>query len=215
MIMELITVFILGFLWYQVIAIFGISIGLHRYFTHRQFNVSKIYEVIILFLITLAGARSPLGWIGAHRIHHENADTDKDPHSPDRLGFWNIFFNQWTCKNIPRKYIKDVIKNPRIIFFHKYWKYIHLTVAIISLFIGVNFFIAFIVIPYVLGFFGYGFFNAAGHKDYKPRTNFWINILSAGEGFHDVHHNNDKLIRLNKYDISGIVIERFLNEKKT
>ena len=213
--MELITVFILGFLWYQVIAVFGLSIGLHRYFTHEQFDVSKIYEVIILFLITLAGARSPLGWIGAHRIHHDNADTDKDPHSPDRLGFWNIFFNQWTCKNIPRKYIKDVIKNPRIIFFHKYWKYIHLTVAIISLFIGVNFFIAFIVIPYVLGFFGYGFFNAAGHKDYKPRTNFWINILSAGEGFHDVHHNNDKLIRLNKYDISGIVIERFLNEKKT
>ena len=213
--MELITVFILGFLWYQVIAVFGLSIGLHRYFTHEQFDVSKIYEVIILFLITLAGARSPLGWIGAHRIHHDNADTDKDPHSPDRLGFWNVFFNQWTCKNIPRKYIKDVIKNPRIIFFHKYWKHIHLTVTIISLFIGLNFFIAFIVIPYVLGFFGYGFFNAAGHKDYKPRTNFWINILSAGEGFHDVHHNNDKLIRLNKYDISGIVIERFLNEKKT
>ena len=49
--MELLTVFILGFLWYQIIAVFGISIGLHRYFAHRQFNVSKIYEVIILFLI--------------------------------------------------------------------------------------------------------------------------------------------------------------------
>ena len=210
MIMELITVFILGFLWYQVIAIFGISIGLHRHFTHRQFDVSKIYEVIILFLITLTGARSPLGWIGAHRLHHANADTENDPHSPDIKGFWNIVFNRWTCKNIPRKYIKDVIKNPRIIFFHKYWKHIHLTVAIISLLIGLNFFIAFIVIPYVLGFFGYGFFNAAGHKNYKPRTNFWINILSAGEGFHDVHHNNEKLTRLNKYDISGIVIERFI-----
>ncbi len=210
MIMELITVFILGFLWYQVIAIFGISIGLHRHFTHRQFDVSKIYEVIILFLITLTGARSPLGWIGAHRLHHANADTENDPHSPDIKGFWNIVFNRWTCKNIPRKYIKDVIKNPRIIFFHKYWKHIHLTAVIISLLIGLNFFIAFIVIPYVLGFFGYGFFNAAGHKNYKPRTNFWINILSAGEGFHDVHHNNEKLTRLNKYDISGIVIERFI-----
>ena len=208
--MELITVFILGFLWYQVIAIFGISIGLHRHFAHRQFDVSKIYEVIILFLITLTGARSPLGWIGAHRIHHANADTENDPHSPDIKGFWKIVFNCWTCKNIPRKYIKDVIKNPRIIFFHKYWKHIHLTVAIISLLIGLNFFIAFIMIPYVLGFFGYGYFNAAGHKDYKPRTNFWINILSAGEGFHDVHHNNEKLMRLNKYDISGIVIERFI-----
>ena len=210
MIMELITVFILGFLWYQVIAIFGISIGLHRHFAHRQFDVSKIYEVIILFLITLTGARSPLGWIGAHRIHHANADTENDPHSPDIKGFWNIVFNRWTCKNIPRKYIKDVIKNPRIIFFHKYWKHIHLTVAIISLLIGLNFFIAFIVIPYVLGFFGYGFFNAAGHKDYQPRTNFWINVLSAGEGFHDVHHNNEKLMRLDKYDISGIIIERFI-----
>ena len=208
--MELLTVFILGFLWYQVIAIFGISIGLHRHFAHRQFDVSKIYEVIILFLITLTGARSPLGWIGAHRIHHANADTENDPHSPDIKGFWNIVFNRWTCKNIPRKYIKDVIKNPRIIFFHKYWKHIHLTVAIISLLIGLNFFIAFIVIPYVLGFFGYGFFNAAGHKNYKPRTNFWINILSAGEGFHDVHHNNEKLMRLDKYDISGIIIERFI-----
>ena len=210
MIMELITVFILGFLWYQVIAIFGISIGLHRHFTHRQFDVSKIYEVIILFLITLTGARSPLGWIGAHRLHHANADTENDPHSPDIKGFWNIVFNRWTCKNIPRKYIKDVIKNPRIIFFHKYWKHIHLTAVIISLLIGLNFFIAFIVIPYVLGFFGYGFFNAAGHKNYKPRTNFWINILSAGEGFHDVHHNNEKLMRLDKYDISGIIIERFI-----
>ena len=208
--MELITLFILGFLWYQVIAIFGISIGLHRHFAHRQFDVSKIYEVIILFLITLTGARSPLGWIGAHRLHHANADTENDPHSPDIKGFWNIVFNRWTCKNIPRKYIKDVIKNPRIIFFHKYWKHIHLTAVIISLLIGLNFFIAFIVIPYVLGFFGYGFFNAAGHKNYKPRTNFWINILSAGEGFHDVHHNNEKLTRLNKYDISGIVIERFI-----
>ena len=203
----------LGFLWYQVIAIFGISIGLHRHFAHRQFDVSKIYEVIILFLITLTGARSPLGWIGAHRTHHANADTENDPHSPDIKGFWNIVFNRWTCKNIPRKYIKDIIKNPRIIFFHKYWKHIHLIIAIISLLIGLKFFIAFIVIPFILGFFGYGFFNAAGHKDYKPRTNFWINILSAGEGFHDVHHHNPNQVRLHKYDMSGYIVEKLFLER--
>ena len=53
----------LGFLWYQVIAIFGLSIGLHRYFSHRQFKTSKFYEIVILLLVTLAGARSPLVWI--------------------------------------------------------------------------------------------------------------------------------------------------------
>ena len=78
-------------------------------------------------------------WIGAHRIHHAYSDTDKDPHSPDRVGFWNIFFNQWDVKNLwsfeHRKYIRDLVKNPRIMFFHKYWKHIHLTVAVIALLI--------------------------------------------------------------------------------
>lgn len=205
----------LGFLWYQVIAVFGLSIGLHRYFSHRQFRTSKFYEVIILLLVTLAGARSPLGWIGAHRIHHANADTDKDPHSPDHVGFWKVLFNHWTLHKIPRKYVKDLIKNPRIMFFHHNWKLIWATMAIVSLCFGPDFFIAFIVVPFVLGFFGYGFFNAAGHKNYSPRTNMWINILSAGEGFHDVHHRNPSQTRLNKYDISGFIIERLFNEKET
>lgn len=208
-----------GFLWYQVIAIFGLSMGLHRYFAHKQFEASKTYEVISLTLATLAGARSPLGWIGTHRIHHAYADTDKDPHSPDFLGFWNVLFNRWTMNDLwsfnKRRFIKDLIKNPRIMFFHKYHKYIHIGLALTSLLFGIEFFIIFIVIPFILGVFGYGLFNAAGHKDYKPRTNFWINILSAGEGFHDIHHKNPRQFRLHKYDISGFIIERFFNEKET
>ena len=98
-----------GFLWYQVVAIFGVSAGLHRYFAHKQFIASKTYEVIALYLAMLAGSRSPLGWIGAHRIHHQHSDTDKDPHSPTHQGFWKVLFNMWTIKNIPKKYIKDLI----------------------------------------------------------------------------------------------------------
>ena len=209
----------LGFLWYQVIAIFGLSIGLHRYFSHRQFKTSKFYEIVILLLVTLAGARSPLVWIGAHRIHHANADTDKDPHSPDHVGFWNILFNRWNVKNLwafeNRRYIRDLVKNPRIMFFHHNWKLIWAYLALMALCFGIDFFLAFIVVPFVLGFFGYGFFNAAGHQNYSPRTNIWINILSAGEGFHDVHHRKPYQTRLNKYDISGFIIERLFDEKKT
>mgnify|MGYP002628340697 CR=1 FL=1 len=206
---------LLGFLWYQVIAIFGLSIGLHRYFSHKQFQTSKIYEIIVLLLVTLTGARSPLTWIGTHRMHHAHADTDKDPHSPDHVGFWNVLFNNWKVKKIERPYVRDLYKNPRVMFFHKYWKYIHLSMAVIVSLIGIDYFIAIIVVPYVLGFFGYGFFNAGGHKNYNPRTNLWINLLSAGEGFHDVHHRNPTQTRLNKYDISGFIIERLFNEKET
>ena len=31
----------MGFLWYQFIAMFGLSIGLHRKFAHKQFETPK------------------------------------------------------------------------------------------------------------------------------------------------------------------------------
>ena len=91
--MSIFIMLVLGFLWYQLIAIFGLSIGLHRYFAHRQFKTTKVFETISLFLSMLAFSRSPLGWIGAHRIHHRYSDTNNDPHSPAHKGFWNVLLN--------------------------------------------------------------------------------------------------------------------------
>lgn len=211
---ELLTCVFFGFLWYQFIAIFGVSIGLHRCLSHKQVEVSKLYEGFALFLVTLAGARSPLGWIGAHKLHHATADTADDPHSPDIKGFWKVLFNRWNCESIPRKYVKDELKNPRVMFFHKYWKHIHLSTAFVTLLLGVDIFLIFVAVPFILGFLGYGFFNAAGHKDFKPRTNKWINILSAGEGFHDVHHHQPNQVRLHKYDLAGFILET-LNKRES
>ena len=202
-------IILLGFIWYQVIAIFGISIGMHRYYSHRMnFKISKLYEILILFMVTIAGARSVIGWCAAHRLHHQHADTEFDPHSPDRKGFWKVFFNFWTIPKIERKLIKDLLKNKLVIFQHKYWYEILVMTSIISVLIGIKFFIWFIVIPYILSYIGYGLFNALGHKNYKPVTNHVINILSAGEAYHDKHHDNISKIRYGKYDISGYIIEK-------
>jgi len=209
----MITAVLLGFLWYQVIALFGHSMGLHRYFSHKQFKATKVFEVMSLLLVTIAGARSPLVWVGAHRIHHAYADTEKDPHSPDYLGFWNVLLNRWRIEDLwdmkNRVFLRDLMRNPRIMFFHKYWRYIYLTLATISVLISIKFFVAFMFVPTVLSFFGYGLFNARGHKDKQARTDLWINLLSAGEGFHNIHHSNPKKTRLNRYDISGFIIEKF------
>jgi len=199
----------LGIIWYQIIAIFGLSIGLHRYFSHKQFEASKTFEVISLFLAMLAGSRSPLGWAGAHRLHHRFADTKQDPHSPLHKGFWTVAFNQWKIESIPRQYIKDLFRNRRIMFFHRYWKYIHTLTAILVLLVSVQWFIILIVIPYVLGFFGYGLFNALGHRNGKPVTNRFINLLSAGEGYHNVHHGDPSQVRLHKFDLAGVIAEKF------
>src|SRR5210317_2447308 len=208
--MNILVMILLGFVWYQIIAIFGLSIGLHRRFAHNQFQSSKLYEVISLYLAMLAGSRSPLGWIGAHRIHHRHSDTEEDPHSPAHKGFWNVLINNWRVKQIPRHYVRDLYNNPRIMFFHKHWLKLHIATAIITLLISVPLFIVFVLSPLVLGFVSYGIFNAFGHKDNKAVTNYFINFLSAGEGHHNIHHANPKQIKLSDYDISGWIIERCL-----
>ena len=126
---------LMGFVWYQIIAMFGLSIGLHRHFAHNQFKTSKLFESISLFLAMLAFSRSPLSWIGAHRIHHRFSDTEKDPHSPTHKGFWNVLFNNWQVKKIDRPYVRDLYKNPRIMFFHNHWLKIHIATAVITLLI--------------------------------------------------------------------------------
>ena len=201
---------LMGFIWYQIIAMFGLSIGLHRHFAHNQFKTSKLFESISLFLAMLAFSRSPLSWIGAHRIHHRYSDTEKDPHSPTHKGFWNVLFNNWQVKKIDRPYVRDLYKNPRIMFFHKHWLKLHITTAIITLLISFKMFFIFVLSPLVLGFISYGIFNAFGHKDNKAVTNYFINLLSAGEGHHNIHHANPKQIKLSDYDISGWIIERCL-----
>lgn len=205
---------LIGFLWYQIISVFGISAGLHRYFSHKQFKAGPIYETIALFMAMLAGSRSPIGWIGAHRIHHVHADTDKDPHSPDYKGWVAVIFNLWTIKSIPRKFIKDCLKNPRLVWFHKHWKKLYVFMVIFSLLISLEFFVAFVFMPWILGYIGYGLFNYLGHKNKKPTNNWFINILAAGEGFHEPHHKNINLVRLHKYDFTGWVIEKFFQQKR-
>src|SRR5210317_247696 len=208
--MEYFVMLILGFIWYQIIAMFGLSIGLHRKFAHKQFETPKWFEVIALYLAMLAGSRSPLGWVGAHRIHHRHSDTEEDPHSPAHKGFWNVLFNNWKVKKIDRPYVRDLYKNPRIMFFHKHWLKLHIATAIITLLISFKIFFIFVLSPLVLVFISYGIFNAFGHIDNKAVTSNFINLLSAGEGHHNVHHANPKQIKLSDYDISGWIIERCL-----
>jgi sn-1 stearoyl-lipid 9-desaturase len=206
-------IILLGFLWYQFISVFGLSIGLHRYFAHKQFNFkfhSMLSETLVLFLSLLAGSRSPIGWIGAHRIHHRYSDTKKDPHSPLHKGFLNVLFSAWKVQSIPARHVRDLYSNSRVMFFHNHWIKIWAATGLFTLWISPECFFIFVVSPAVYGWISFGIFNAFGHKNGKPVRNRFINLLSGGEGHHNVHHKNSKKIVLSKYDISGLIIEKCL-----
>lgn len=205
---------IFGFLFYYIAALVGISIGYHRYFTHRTFVTTPYAEVLMLFLGLICGGRSALTWAAVHRMHHSKSDTEEDPHSPMYKGAWNVIISKWRVERIPKKYIADLLRNPRIVFFHRYGKYIHITYAIILLLLGINWFMIFVVMPFVLAWLGFGLLNYFAHKNGEPANVPLLNFIAPGEGWHKNHHKTPRAVRLHTYDIAGWTIERFFIKTK-
>lgn len=206
---------IYGYIFYYFSALVGISVGYHRYFSHRSFKTHYLFEIIMLFFGLICGGRSAITWSAVHRMHHSSSDTEKDPHSPKYLGAKNIIFSRWKVNYIPRKYIADLIKNPRVVFFHKYGKYIHVFYALTILTIGIDYFIIFVLMPYVLSWISFGLLNYVSHKNGEPVDVPFMNILAPGEGWHKYHHHNPMKTKLNNYDPAGILIEKFFAISKS
>jgi stearoyl-CoA desaturase (delta-9 desaturase) len=64
----------------------GVTVGFHRYLTHRSFNTSRPIRVILAIAGSLAIESSPIQWVADHRRHHRFSDKEGDPHSPWRYG---------------------------------------------------------------------------------------------------------------------------------
>lgn len=169
----------------------------------------------MLFLGLICGGRSALTWAAVHRMHHAKSDTKHDPHSPVYKGAWNVLTSRWSVQYIPRKYTVDLLKNSRVAFYHRYGKYIHLIYALIMLAIGFDIFVSFVLMPFILAWIGFGMLNYFAHKDGKPSDMPMLNFIAPGEGWHKTHHEKPMATKLHKYDIAGIVIERFFIKPKS
>ena len=204
-----------GYLFYYAAALIDISIGYHRYFTHRSFSTNSINEVIFLVAGLLCGGRSALTWAAVHRMHHAKSDTEHDPHSPKYKGAWKVLASKWHVDYIPKKYIVDLIRNPRVVWFHKNGKYLHILFAILILLTSVKLFLIVVVIPFILAWLGFGMLNYFAHKNGQPQDVPLLNFIAPGEGWHKTHHHKPMATRLHKYDIAGLIIERFFTKTKS
>ena len=129
--------FISAFVWWYVIAIIAISGGYHRYYSHFSFKTKSWYPFAVNILGMFAGAGPAMTWAATHRQHHAHTDTELDPHSHSVKGMWAVYVNTWGYGfKIKRKYIKRLLQDPLLRFFHKY--YFRLNVAIIILFTAID-----------------------------------------------------------------------------
>jgi stearoyl-CoA desaturase (delta-9 desaturase) len=70
--------------WLRMFAITG---GYHRYFSHRAYSTSRVFQFVLALLAQSTAQKSVLWWAAKHRHHHLHSDTEQDAHSPGRKGF--------------------------------------------------------------------------------------------------------------------------------
>jgi stearoyl-CoA desaturase (delta-9 desaturase) len=64
----------------------GVTVGYHRYFTHRGFRATRSLRIALAVAGSMAFEGSVIAWVATHRRHHAFSDRPGDPHSPYRYG---------------------------------------------------------------------------------------------------------------------------------
>src|SRR5215472_6951515 len=55
--------------------IFAIGAGYHRYFSHRAYETSRAFQLVLAALAQTTAQKSVVWWAAKHRAHHLHSDT--------------------------------------------------------------------------------------------------------------------------------------------
>jgi stearoyl-CoA desaturase (delta-9 desaturase) len=182
---------------------FGIGMGYHRLLTHRSYKVPRVIEYFLAVCGTLTLEGGPIFWVGTHRVHHQYSDKEGDPHSPREGAWWAhmlwIVFGQGNHNNtkLMSKYAPDLARDP----FHRWlntWHWLPLTVlgAILLAVGGLPALLWGVFLRVTVGLHVTWMVNSITHmwgsrrfatRD-DSRNNWWVALLTFGEGWHNNHH---------------------------
>lgn len=186
-----------GLYWLRM---FAVTAGYHRYFSHRSYKTSRIMQFVLAFLAQSTAQKSVVWWASKHRHHHRYADTEHDVHSPVQTSFayshlgW-IFHRRHHVFDAST--VTDLTRFPELRLLHRFelLPAIVLALACFALDGWAGLFVGFFWST-VLVYHGTFCINSLAHvhgdKDYvtgdESRNNWWLAIITMGEGWHNNHH---------------------------
>ena len=199
--------YLIALFMYFINGCLGMIMGYHRLLTHRSFECPVWFERFITLCATIGLTGPAIDWVAIHKAHHRFADTEKDPHSPDHLGVFRVHFLTMFTK-VDIKYAGRLLKDKFLLFQRKYYFVLNLIYATALFFVDPFALIyAWLFPAAILILLGTSVFSI-NNRNNKPHDNIIHGLLTWGEGFHETHHENPNKVRLHKYDITGLLIER-------
>ncbi len=182
------------------IRMFAVTGGYHRYFSHRTYKTSRWFQFVLAFVAQSSSQKGALWWAAHHRNHHKYSDLPWDVHSPIQKGFWYshvLWLVDRGTEHTDYSKIKDLAKYPELVWLNKHWMVppVTLGVAVWWLFGWSGLFIGFFLST-VLLWHGTFLVNSLAHVLGKrrfetgdtSRNNWWIALVTLGEGWHNNHH---------------------------
>ena len=187
--------------------IFAIGAGYHRYFAHRAFSTSRIFQFVLAFIAQTSAQRGILWWASKHRRHHRYSDTPEDVHSPVQRGFLYAHLG-WIF--VPRNFVTDYTA---VRDFARYKELVwldrqpDLPAALLA---GATWLIAgwpglaigfcwSTVVLWHATFCINSLAHVVGRKRYvtgdQSRNNWLLALLTMGEGWHNNHHAYQASVR--------------------
>ncbi|QUP56357.1 acyl-CoA desaturase (plasmid) [Ralstonia syzygii] len=105
------------------VRVFAWEAGSHRYFSHRAFRTTRVFQLFLAVLAAASAQRGPLWWAAHHRVHHRHSDQPGDPHSPVQRGFWYAHLG-WVLDqdklNTDLDAVKDLSRFPELVWVNQY-----------------------------------------------------------------------------------------------
>jgi stearoyl-CoA desaturase (delta-9 desaturase) len=193
------------------VRMFGITGVYHRYFSHRTYRTSRPMQFLLAFLGTSAVQKGPLWWASTHRLHHRHSDHEGDPHSPRLRGFayahqgW-IFDERWDATR--EEQVKDLARYPELVWLNR-WHFVApvLLAVLCWALLGFSGLVWGFAVSTTLLWHATYSINSLAHKFGRvryetgddSRNNFWLALLTLGEGWHNNHHYYQSTVRQGFY----------------
>jgi stearoyl-CoA desaturase (delta-9 desaturase) len=186
---------------FYLVRMFGITAGYHRYFAHRSFKTSRLFQFLLAWLGCSAMQKGPLWWAAHHRNHHRYSDTPDDPHSPRTNSVWWSHVG-WV---LARDYegtnwqaIRDWSRFPELRWLNRHHWVPGLLLATLCLLIGGwsglawGFFVSTVLLYHAV-FAVNSLCHIFGRRRFattdESRNNVLVALLTLGEGWHNNHHH--------------------------
>ena len=182
-----------------VVRIFAITGIYHRYFSHRTYEINRVTQFFFALLGVISVQKGPLWWGGWHRHHHNYSHHPEHVHSPRQRGFWYSHLG-WVLARKSNK--APIIEDPELnvpeIRFLDHWHYLPPIVLGTLMFLAggwsglcIGFFLSTVILWHAT-FSINSLAHVIGTQRFPTgddsRNNFWLALLTFGEGWHNNHH---------------------------